>query len=134
MKKILFILSIALLTTASFGQANPAKRTYLIQNVTIHVGNGTVIENGALATDNTGKIKFVGKMSDADKSNYDTVINAEGKHVYPGMIAVNTSIGLVEIEAVRATIDTREVGQLNPNVRSVIAYNTDSKVIPTVRF
>jgi hypothetical protein len=61
------------------------------------------------------------------------VINAEGKDVYPGFIAPNNQLGLVEIDAVRATRDDREVGFLNPNIRSIIAYNTDSKVTPTIR-
>ena len=32
-----------------------------------------------------------------------------------------------------STQDYNEVGEMNPNVRSMISYNTDSKVIPTVR-
>ena len=42
-------------------------------------------------------------------------------------------VGLQEIASVRATLDSREVGVLNPNVRALIAYNTDSDVLPTVR-
>ena len=60
-------------------------------------------------------------------------MNIHGKHVYPALIAPYTTIGLNEVAAVRATNDYQEVGKFNPNVRSLIAYNTDSKVIPTVR-
>ncbi|MEK7256232.1 MAG: amidohydrolase family protein, partial [Bacteroidota bacterium] len=60
-------------------------------------------------------------------------IDATGKHLYPGFIAPNTDLGLQEIEAVRATRDNAETGSINPNVRSIIAYNTDSEVTPTVR-
>jgi hypothetical protein len=56
-----------------------------------------------------------------------------GQHVYPGLILPNTTLGISEVESIRATVDDEEVGALNPNVRSVIAYNTDSDVIPTVR-
>ena len=61
------------------------------------------------------------------------VIDVTGRHVYPGLIAAGTNIGLVEIGAVRATVDTREVGRINPDVQSHTAYNPDSEIIPTVR-
>jgi imidazolonepropionase-like amidohydrolase len=53
--------------------------------------------------------------------------------LYPGLIAPNTRLGLEEIQAVRATRDYAEVGRFNPNIRSIIAYNTDSYVTPTIR-
>ncbi|MCB0693503.1 MAG: amidohydrolase family protein [Saprospiraceae bacterium] len=58
---------------------------------------------------------------------------AEGQHVYPGLIALNTTLGLNEIEAVPATRDANEVGPDNSNARTIIAYDADSQVIPTVR-
>ena len=61
------------------------------------------------------------------------IIDATGKHVYPGLIALNSQLGLTEIGAVRSTNDQRETGRLNPNARALIAFNTDSQVIPTVR-
>ena len=66
-------------------------------------------------------------------SDYDTVIDIKDKHVYPGFIAVNSTLGLMEIGSVRATEDFEEIGTYNPNVRSIIAYNTDSKITPTIR-
>ncbi|WP_236704816.1 amidohydrolase family protein [Hymenobacter sp. AT01-02] len=56
-----------------------------------------------------------------------------GQEIYPGLILPNTTLGLTEVEAIRATVDEQEVGILNPNVRSIIAYNTDSDILPTVR-
>ncbi len=61
------------------------------------------------------------------------VINAHGKHIYPGIIATNTRLGLEEIEAVDATLDFRELGDFTPNIRSSIAYNTDSEVLATIK-
>lgn len=61
------------------------------------------------------------------------IIDVTGKRVYPGLIAPNTTIGLTEIGAVRATNDAREVGRINPDVKSATAYNPDSEIIPTVR-
>jgi imidazolonepropionase-like amidohydrolase len=67
------------------------------------------------------------------KSQRFLKVNVGGKHIYPGLISPVNSLGLTEIEAVRTTSDFQEVGQLNSNVRALIAYNTDSEVIPTVR-
>lgn len=136
------IYSFLLLFTAGTLQSNaqnpspaPAQtKRILITGATAHIGDGTVINNSAIGFVN-GKITLVGDATliRIDASQYDTIIRAEGKHIYPGLIAVNTQLGLNEIEAVRATRDQSETGGLNPAVRSLIAYNTDSKVIPTVR-
>jgi len=107
----------------------------LIQGGTIHTGNGTVIENGIVVFA-SGKITYAGdasgKNSLKDMNSYK-MIDAKGKHIYPGIIALNSTLGLIEIDAVRSTRDYNEVGDVNPNVRAVISYNTDSKIIPTVR-
>ena len=120
----------------AFGQANiiPAKAQsapVIITGATIHVGNGQVINNGYIAFDK-GKITAVGEGSAPAMAGAITV-NASGKQVYPGFICPVTTLGLIEFESVRATSDETETGDLNPNVRSLVAYNTDSKVIPTVR-
>jgi imidazolonepropionase-like amidohydrolase len=103
--------------------------TTIIMNGTIHVGNGEVIENGVLVMEQ-GKIVQVGKTLN---TLYKTakVIDAKNKHIYPGLIAMNNIMGLNEIDAVRATHDYDENGSFNPNVRSLIAFNTDSKILPT---
>jgi hypothetical protein len=99
----------------------------------IHVGNGTIIGRGIMGIEN-GKIVFIGSEHEIiyDREKYKTV-NCEGRHLYPGFIAPNSQLGLVEISGVRATRDTEETGEFNPEIRSIIAYNTDSRVIPTVR-
>ena len=99
-----------------------------------HIGNDSVIQNSIIGI-KAGKIVLVADATTAkiDPSGYDEVIDASGKHIYPGFIAPNSTLGLTEIESVRATNDFRETGTTLPNVRSLIAYNTDSKIIPTVR-
>jgi imidazolonepropionase-like amidohydrolase len=67
------------------------------------------------------------------KANYETIIDASGKEVYPGFIAPNSTLGLVEIDAVKSSDDESEIGTFNPHVRSLIAYTADSKVVETVR-
>jgi imidazolonepropionase-like amidohydrolase len=106
----------------------------LILNATAHLGNGQVIKEACIGFEN-GKITLVGEEISAkyDRSRYKKVIDAKGKHVYPGFIAPNTPLGLVEVQSVRATVDLVEVGDYNPSVRSVVAYNTDSHILPTIR-
>jgi len=129
MKKLLFIITL-FIATISAAQT----KSILIMNATAHLGNGTVIQNSLIGIKD-GKISLVADATTAriDKAAYDEVLDAAGKHVYPGFIAPNSTLGLTEIDAVRATNDYREVGSSLPNVRSLIAYNTDSKIIPTVR-
>lgn len=99
-----------------------------------HLGNGKVIENSAIAFKD-GKLTMVAdaRTIRIDPSKFDTIIKIEGKHVYPGFIAPNSTLGLVEIDAVRASNDMDEAGTFTPHVRSIIAYNTESKITTTVR-
>lgn len=108
-------------------------QTFTLTNATIHKGNGEVIENGTISFKD-GIITLV-ENNPTFKTNetLGTIIDCKGKHIYPGIIALNTYLGLSEVEAVRATNDYVETGSFNPNARSIIAYNTDSKVIPTLR-
>jgi len=131
--------SITLITSLTCAQnpapAKPQSEPILIMNATAHLGNGQVINNSVIGFEN-GKLILVGDATTIriDQSKYKKVINASGKHVYPGFIDCNSNLGLTEIDAVRSTRDNYEVGDMNSNVRSIIAYNTDSKIIPTVRF
>ncbi len=133
-------LSIALLTTvAAQAQHRPTpaptqNKSILLTNCHAHLGNGKVIENAYIAFEK-GVLTLVADatVSRIDLSKFDEVISVEGQHVYPGFIAPNSSLGLVEIDAIRAQNDLYEVGTFKPSVRSVIAYNADSEIIPTVR-
>jgi len=102
----------------------------VIQHAVIHNGKGEVFEDYALVIKN-GIIDFIGKV--APEIANAKIIDAKMMHLYPGIIAPNTVLGLKEIESIRATLDNTEVGSYNNDVRSIIAYNTDSHVIPTVR-
>lgn len=135
---VAFALFVFLLPLFSFGQMPvPAKKqskSILLMNGTAHLGNGQVIPN-SLVGFKDGKITLVAdaQVVRLDKSAWDTTIDCSGKHLYPGFIAPNTTLGLTDIEAVRATNDFRDIGGYNPHVRSQIAYNTDNKISPTVR-
>lgn len=65
--------------------------------------------------------------------DWDTIIDATGQHVYPGFVAPNSTLGLTEVDAIRATNDYNEVGEFNPHVRAQIAFNAESKVVETVK-
>ena len=114
--------------------APPQTGAVLILGATAHLGNGTMIANSAIGFEG-GRLTLVADATliRIDRTKYTTVYDASGKHVYPGFIAPLTNLGLAEIEAARATVDYADIGQYNPNLRSLVAYNTDSEVIPTVR-
>ena len=97
----------------------------------VHVGDGRSFADGAVGFRN-GTIDFVG-YDYSVTSVYDTVIDAKGMQVYPGFILPDATLGLVEIDAVRSSVDDRETGWLEPEVRAISAYNADSRIIPTIR-
>ncbi|MGY8916831.1 MAG: amidohydrolase family protein, partial [Flavobacteriales bacterium] len=135
MRLILAIIFAGLTTLSAFSQQTPASatnRSTLIQGGTAHLGTGDAINDAAIGF-RDGKIDFVGRTFQADKSKYDDIIDATGKQIYPGFIIANSTLGLQEIAAVRATQDQYEVGTFRPNVRAIIAFNTDSEITPTVR-
>jgi imidazolonepropionase-like amidohydrolase len=135
MKEItIFVLSITCFVSAMAQEpAAPQKKRILLYGGTAHIGNGEVIENSLIIIEN-GEILTVEDASririDISDAEYFDLI---GKHVYPGFILPNTTLGLADVDAIRATLDYDEVGDLNPHIRSFVAYNTDSPVIPTIR-
>jgi imidazolonepropionase-like amidohydrolase len=107
----------------------------LLLNGTTHLGTGEVIKNSAIAFEN-GKLTVVANAAaiKIDFNQFDTIIRLnQSQHVYPGIITPNSTLGLTEIDAVRMTHDYAEFGVFKPHVRSIIAYNTDSKITTTVR-
>lgn len=117
-----------------FAQQTPGstqKEAITLEGGTAHLGDGTVIQNSLIIFEG-GKITFVGdsKMKIARKGK---IIDAKGKHIYPGFIAAATVLGLVEVDAVRASNDQDEIGGMIPHIRSIIAYNAESKVVESMR-
>ena len=117
-----------------FAQQTPASKqttAISIEGATAHLGNGQIIENSLVIFEN-GKITFVGSAM-MKIARMGTIIKAEGKHIYPGFIALDATLGLVEIDAVKASDDESEIGIMNPHVRSLIAYNAESKLVESMR-
>lgn len=129
---ITLIFLCGLITAKAQETISPApaqKERIALTNAIIHVGNGQVINNGNVIFEN-GKITEVSIRANIEGAK---IIDCKGKHIYPGLILTSTEIGLMEVPAVRATIDAEEIGEMNPSIRSIVAYNTDSKVINTLR-
>ena len=98
---------------------------------TIHPVTGPDVEDGVLLFDR-GRIVAIGP-SGTELPEGTRSIDVAGKHVYPGLIDAHTNLGLIEINAARATRDERETGRINPNVRAQVAINPDSELIPVAR-
>lgn len=132
MKKYIstFIITVALIFQSGAQQVpgGPQEGPITITGATAHIGNGTVIENATLVFEN-GRITAIGTSAEAQ----GRVIDAAGKHIYPGFIAPGKSLGLIEVNAVRASNDQDEIGQFIPHIRSIIAYNAESKVVESMR-
>ena len=109
---------------------DPQTRPIVIKGSTIHPMDGPTIANGSVLFDE-GRITAVGKVVVVPEKAI--VIDGAGKHVYPGLIESMSDIGLREISAVEATDDRTEFGDRNPNVRSWVAVNPDSELIPVAR-
>lgn len=131
---LLLVFFVPIITKAQQTPAPKQSKSILILNGTAHLGNGKIIENSAIGFID-GKITLVADATliRLAKDAFETTIDASGKHVYPGFIAPNSTLGLVEIDAVKSSDDEEEIGSINPHVKSIIAYTADSKVIETVR-
>ncbi|MFK8037352.1 MAG: amidohydrolase family protein [Crocinitomicaceae bacterium] len=137
MKNLIFVIGFLICVYSHAQVPSPIHQNYnkiLLLNGKAHIGNGKVIDQSAISIEQ-GKIGVVANALTfkLDKEEWDTIIDISGQQLYPGFIASNATIGLTEIDAVRATNDFREVGYINPHIRSIIAFNLDSKIIYTIR-
>jgi len=99
---------------------------------TVHPVSGPAIESGLVLFED-GVIKAVTRGDTVRLSSDVRIIDCTGQHVYPGMIAAQTRLGLTEIESVRPMLDFDEVGDLTPEVRACVSVNPDSTLIPVAR-
>lgn len=108
----------------------PQTRPILIEDAIVHLGNGTVRRGHSLLFDNGIVVEVARTIQKPPKA---IVISGAERHVYPGLIDSFTDLGLREITAVDVSVDSTERGDQNPNVRSWIAFNPDSELIPVAR-
>ncbi len=127
------LLSALLAVSAAASTVTPAKRPaapVLLKGGDIHtVSGGVLTKTDLLLVD--GKFAAVGATFKAPAGTQ--VIDVTGKRIYPGLISASSPLGLEEIQSVRATVDTREIGTITPNVRAQVAFNPDSEMIPVAR-
>jgi len=135
MNKRVTAFACAMFAGSLFGQSvipnSPGKKpTVAIRNATIYPVTSAPIENGTIVFAN-GTIAAVGR--DVAIPQGAMVIDGTGLRVYPGMIDSGSRIGMVEIDAVPGSVDTAELGDINPNARAEVAVNPHSNVIPVTR-
>jgi imidazolonepropionase-like amidohydrolase len=141
--KFSILISILLILTASaiaFAQdtdridpqlTNTPRPTYVIRNARIVTVTGADIENGTLVISN-GRIAAVGANAPAPAGAQE--IDGRGLIVYPGMIDLATNMGLAEVSSgAPGTIDTQELGDMNPNIAAIWAVNPHSVHIAVTR-
>jgi imidazolonepropionase-like amidohydrolase len=114
---------------AAFAQTQPAN-TYAITHAKIFTLAGSPIEDGTLVI-RDGKIAAVGAGVETPAGAQ--VIDAKGLEVYPGLFDPITQMGLREIGAVSATVDSSETGSFNPDVVAATAVSPSSEHIPVTR-
>lgn len=131
MKSVILTLVIVAIAFGSDQIPAPAqKRPILIKNGTLHTVSGAVLTKTDILFEGGHITRIEKNIIPNPKME---VFDAAGKHIYPGMIAATSILGLVEIGAVRATRDFNEVGNMTPEVRAGISYNPDSESIPVTR-
>jgi imidazolonepropionase-like amidohydrolase len=101
----------------------------LLTGATVHTVSGDTIAPGQVLIQD-GKIAAVGSSVSAPNA---ATVDLHGQHLYPGLILLDSVLGLTEIEAVRATADNTEVGDYTPDVESWVAVNPDSELLPVSR-
>jgi imidazolonepropionase-like amidohydrolase len=105
--------------------------TYVIRNARIVTVSGADIESGSVVISN-GRIAAVGSSVNAPAGAQE--IDAHGLSVYPGMIDLGTNMGLVEVPTgAPGTVDSQELGDMNPNIEVVWSINPSSVHIAVTR-
>src|ERR1044071_8948570 len=110
---------LALALAAGLPIAATAAESILLKGGIVHTVTGKTLTPGDVLISD-GKVVAVAQFVDSDSAR---TIYLEGKHVYPGLIALDSSQGMIEIESVRATLDTTEVGDYTPDVQAWVAVN-----------
>ena len=108
----------------------PQSEPIALQGATIHTVSDGVIENGTIVFED-GIITAIG--ADVAVPAGARIVDATGKHIYPGLIDAYSTVGIAEIGAVDVSNDVNELGDFNPNVRADVAVNAESRHIGTSR-
>lgn len=129
LRTALAVPSLGLFSFLSLAQA-PAPTSYAITHAKIFTLTGAPLEDGTVVMQN-GKITAVGGAVEIPSGAQ--MIDGHGLQVYPGFFDPVTQMGLSEIGAVRATVDSTETGNFNPDVVAATAVSASSQHIPVTR-
>jgi imidazolonepropionase-like amidohydrolase len=127
---LVVVLLCARLSPAQTTPQTQSPKTYALVHAKIFTLAGAAIENGTLVI-RDGKIAAVGAQVEVPQDAQ--VINIEGLQIYPGLFDPITQMGLREIGAVNATVDSTETGNYNPDVVAATAVSPSSEHIPVTR-
>ncbi|MEQ8330129.1 MAG: amidohydrolase family protein [Longimicrobiales bacterium] len=117
-------------TLAVLALAAPAAaQTYAIRGGTIHTLAGDAFVGTVVVRD--GRIAAVGP--DVAVPPGAEIVDATGRHVYPGMFDAISGLGLTEIGAVDVTNDSEEQGDFNPHLQAATAVHPATEHIPVAR-
>lgn len=122
----------ALVALLFVGALSAPAEVILLDHAIVHTVSGETFTNGSVLMDGD-KVKLVTDGKSPVSILANKVIDLKGQHLYPGMIDMDSALGLTEIESVRGTDDTAESGKFTPDVQSWIAVNPDSELIPVGR-
>jgi imidazolonepropionase-like amidohydrolase len=111
--------------------APPQDRPIVIAGASVHTVSGPTFEDGYVVFED-GVITAVGGGPAPQVAGAE-VVHARSLHVYPGLIAADTNLGLTEIGSIPVTQDYSEPGDVTPEVRAAVAINPDSDLIPVAR-
>ena len=132
-----FTFGVAAMLTPSVSQAQvliptaPQDVPVVLRGATIHTVTKGTITNGTIVMER-GKITAIGG-ADVAVPRGARVVDATGKHIYPGLIDAYSTVGISEIGSVDVSNDVNEIGDFNPNVRAEVAVNAESRHIGTTR-
>jgi len=129
MKKISIFLTIACLAVCLGGSA--FAQSYAITNATIVPVTSSPIQNGTVVIEGN-KIAAVGSAVSIPPGAER--IDASGKFVYPGMIDINTTIGLGDVSGIWQTTDNVEAGTFMSYLKASQAVNYNNRQLAIQRF
>ena len=120
--------TLALVLVALLISSAALAQTTALIGATVHPVSSDPIENGIVLIEN-GRITAIGHDVDVPADARRVELN--GLHLYPGFVHPGTQLGITEIASVAGTVDTSEMGNINPAIRVEVAVNHDSELLPT---
>ena len=109
--------------------AQASAQTFAIQGGTVHTMAGAPFVGTVVIRD--GRILAVGPNVQVPAGA--EVIDASGRHVYPGLFDAVSGLGLTEVGAVDVTNDSREQGDFNPHLQAATAVHPATEHVPVAR-